>query len=192
MPHDCVLMRRSFVLLCGCLVAGLLHLLAGSVETYAGEPLKADIHDMKAAYIFNFIRFTDWPDSDTGQGINLKIVDANQVGSVLQAIADKPVAQRIALHVEACSDEPCLRQASALFVGKSSDDYRRLLAMFDRRPILTMSDIPGFARHGGMIEIKYDHKKLTFIVNIQEVRRAGLYISAQLLQLGEIIGREYE
>jgi len=155
-------MRRSLVLLCGCLLAGLLHLIAGSVAIYAGESLKAGIHDMKAAYIFNFIRFTDWPDSETEQGINLKVVDANQVGSVLQAITGEPVAKRIALHVDTCSNDTCLRQASAIFIGKSSDDYRRLLAMFDRRPVLTISDVPGFARHGGMIEMRYESKKTHF------------------------------
>ncbi len=185
-------MRPSLALLYGCLLTGLLQLLAGSVAVGAGEAFKADIDDMKAAYIFNFIRFTDWPDAGTGQGIRLNVVGAHQVGSVLQAIAAKPVAQRIALHVERCSNDACLRQASAIFIGQSSDDYRRLLTMFDQRPVLTMSDAPGFARHGGMIEMRYNNRKLTFIVNIQAVRRAGLYISAQLLQLGETIGGAHE
>jgi len=185
-------MSRSILLFCGCLLAGLLQLVAGSVAVDAGEPLKAGIHDLKAAYIFNFIRFTDWPDSDTQQGISLKVIDADPLHTVLKVIADKPVAKRMALHVGTCSNDTCLRRATALFIGKSSDDYKRLLSMLDGRPVLTISDIPDFARHGGMIEIKYDNKKLTFIVNLQAVRRAGLYISAQLLQLGKVVGREHE
>lgn len=182
-------MRPSLLLLFAGLCASLL---TGASALYAGTALKADIHDMKAAYIVNFIRFTDWSDADASQAIHLKVAGADQVGSVLQSIADQPVAKRIALHVELCSNDACLRQASAIFIGQSSGDYRHLLAMFDQRPVLTMSDAPGFARHGGMIEMRYENRKLTFIVNIQAVRRAGLYISAQLLQLGETIGGEHE
>jgi len=80
-----------------------------------------------------------------------------------------------------------------LFIGKSDErQYQRQLKLIADHPVLTISDIPGFASQGGMIEIKYHNKKLTFVVNLQAVKRAGLYISAQLLQLGEVVGRDNE
>ncbi|MDQ6996940.1 MAG: YfiR family protein [Mariprofundus sp.] len=185
-------MRRSFLLLCGGLIVGMMNLATGSMPIFSGEPVKAGVNDLKAVYIINFIRFTDWPGSEIEPSIQLKLPAAGELQAVLQAIAAKPVAKQMNLHLSACSNATCVRKASALFIGKSSDNYKDWLAQCNGLPILTMSDIPGFARSGGMIEIKYDNNKLTFIVNVHAVRRAGLYISAQLLQLGEIVGRENE
>jgi len=83
--------------------------------------------------------------------------------------------------------------SSALYIGESGrQDFKRLLTLLEGEAVLTISDIPGFAEQGGMVEIKYHNKKLTFVVNLQAVERAGFYISAQLLQLGEIVGRDNE
>ncbi len=187
-----MLVNYNISLFRSCLLAIVMYLLPGSGAAFADQALKAGINDLKAAYIFNFIRFTDWPAAEAGQNINLKVRDADQLFAVLQTIAENPVAKRMALHVEVCSNDTCVRKVSALFIGKSSGDYKRLLTMLDGHPVLTISDIPDFAMHGGMIEIKYDAKKLTFIFNLHMVRHAGLYISAQLLQLGEIVGSEHE
>ncbi|WP_167631730.1 YfiR family protein [Mariprofundus ferrooxydans] len=171
--------------------------LSASVSTaFAEEGVKAGVNDLKAVYIFNIIRFTDWP-VRTGQkhasGIKLLIPGDDDIFSIMRSIAEKKVAREIGLSVESCATDSCISAASALFIGSGErDDYPRLLDLVAGRPVLTISDIPGFATHGGMIEIRYHNKKLTFVVNLQAVNRSGLYISAQLLQLGEIVGRGHE
>jgi len=159
------------------------------------ENVKADVSDLKSAYIFNFIRFTDWPqqagiapDSD----LILQVIDDPDVLSIMQTMVSKKAAREIGLSIASCVEDSCIRDTSALFIGKQSMHGKSLLHLVAGRPILTISDIPGFATHGGMIEIQYHHRKLTFIVNIERAKRAGLYISAQLLQLGTVAGREHE
>ncbi len=187
--------RRSFVaslyiLLCAVLIS------ACASTLFAQEDVKAGVNDLKAVYIFNFIRFTDWPvrtSQKHASGIKLLIPGDDDIFSIMRSIAEKKVAREIGLSVESCATDSCISAASALFIGAGErDDYPRLLDLVAGHPVLTISDIPGFAAHGGMIEIRYDSKKLTFVVNLQAVNRSGLYISAQLLQLGEIIGRAHE
>jgi len=166
---------------------------ASAMPLLAAE--KAGVSDLEAVYIFNFIRFTDWPEESgikPAVHINLQVVGDPAVLATMQAIGEKPVAREMGLVVASCPSDSCIRNTSVLFVGNDEPDYERLLALVAGRPVLTISDIPGFASHGGMIEIKHHNKKLTFIVNLQRVRQAGLYISAQLLALGEIIGRDHE
>ena len=182
------------------LVYGLLGLVLLSVcaahSSFSAERVRAGASDLKSAYIFNFIRFTEWPElanASRGSAVRLNILNDSEVHSIMQSIANKAVAKQIGLSVESCSRDSCVQGASVLFIGKSdSGDYQRLLKLAAGRPVLTISDIPGFAKQGGMIEIKYHNKKLTFVVNVQAVKHAGLYISAQLLQLGEIVGRDNE
>jgi len=157
------------------------------------EPVKAGVHELKSAYIFNFIRFTDWPQVSGASAIKLHVINDAAIESIMQTIAEKQVAKQIGLQVDACATDACVQESSVLYIGKSSGaDYQRQLRLIADRPVLTISDIPGFASQGGMIEIKYHNKKLTFVVNLQAVQRAGLYISAQLLQLGEVVGRDNE
>jgi len=157
--------------------------------------VKAGIENLKSVYIFNFIRFSDWPaqgELKKTSNIRLHVLGEPEILSVMQSIADKPAGKAMDLHISNCSTDVCIKHASALFIGKPVVKYQHLLQLVAGRPILTISDIPGFASHGGMIEMKYHNKKLTFVVNVQAVKRAGLYISAQLLAVGEVVGRDHE
>lgn len=179
-----------YTLLCAFLV------FACAATVFAEEDVKAGVNDLKAVYVFNFIRFTDWPvraGLKRGSDVKLIVLGDRDTLSTMQSIAEKKAAREIGLSVESCATDNCISGVSALFIGAGErDDYPRLLGLVAGHPILTISDIPGFATHGGMIEIRYHNKKLTFIVNLQAVNRSGLYISAQLLQLGKIVGRDYE
>jgi len=174
---------------------GLLLLVCGSIsESRAAHP-RAGIDDLKAAYIFNFIRFSEWPgqtDQLPKRAVRLQVLGSDVLLHAMQLVADQRVAKATGLQVDDCQQQSCLDQSSAVYIGKSAGDYHPWLQRLNAAPVLTISDVPGFARQGGMIEMKYSDKKLTFIINIKAVHQAGLYISAQLLQLGEVVGRDDE
>ncbi|WP_194334993.1 YfiR family protein [Mariprofundus sp. KV] len=165
-----------------------------STTVFASEQASIRSDELKSVYIFNFIRFTDWPEHDAAAtGIRLNVLYDQKLHDILQTIADKPAARKLGLKLRSCKEIDCLRASSALYIGEPQrGHFDQLLKLVEGAPVLTISDIPGFAEQGGMIEIKYHNEKLTFIVNLQAVKRAGLYISAQLLQLGEIVGRGNE
>lgn len=162
----------------------------------SSEPVKVQSSDLKSVYIFNFIRFTDWPAEHLqrfGKGITLNVLYDQKIHDVLQEIAARPVGQKYDLKLQSCKEVSCLQNSSVLYIGESDrGHFEQLLKLVDGYPVLTISDVSGFAKQGGMIEIKHHNKKLTFVVNLQAVKRAGLYISAQLLQLGEVVGRDNE
>jgi len=162
----------------------------------AAEKSKAGISDIKSVYIFNFIRFTEWPKNSVkpkDSGVSINVLHDQGVYQTLKSIIAKPVAKDLGLRLQSCQQDECMLNSSALYIGESGrQDFKRLLTLLEGEAVLTISDIPGFAEQGGMVEIKYHNKKLTFVVNLQAVERAGFYISAQLLQLGEIVGRDNE
>jgi len=173
------------------LFVGLLVSIGLSGVATAAEPKKADAVTLKAAYVFNFIRFTEWPEAPEpapSKGLVLQVVGDDDLYEVLHSLAHREAARSVGLSVDTCTADACLAEADAVFLGQSSAGYESTLQALKGLPVLTISDVPGFASHGGMIEIRYQDKKLTFIVNRDAVARAGLYISAQLLQLGEVVG----
>jgi hypothetical protein len=58
-----------------------------------------------------------------------------------------------------------------------------------RMQLLTVSDAPGFAHHGGMIELFVEGNRLRFNINVENARRAGLRISSSLLELASRVDR---
>jgi uncharacterized protein DUF4154 len=71
-----------------------------------------------------------------------------------------------------------------LFISSSeTDQLKQLLPALEKMSVLTVSDIPQFERHGGMIEFVMDGNKVRFEVNLASAERAGLSLSSQLLKV---------
>ena len=186
---------KIYRLFCACMLVLLVSVVPISASI-AAEKSKAGITDLKAVYIFNFIRFTEWPKNNKNSdatGVSINILYDQDIHDKLKNIITKPVARGLGLSLQSCKQDQCIQRSSVLYLGEPyREDFKQLLKLVEGKAVLTISDIPGFAEQGGMVEIKYHNKKLTFVVNLQAVERAGFYISAQLLQLGEIVGRDNE
>ena len=60
----------------------------------------------------------------------------------------------------------------------------------DDREVLTVGEIEGFARRGGMINFYLEGNRVRFEINPAAAQRGRLKISSQLLGLGKIIRTE--
>jgi YfiR/HmsC-like len=169
--------------------------LAGAPPLHAGRPAthpSASAYALEAAYIFNFIQFTDWPGKEKSAPITVLVTGDDRVRSAMQSIAaasDK--SGRIPLRIDPCTDLACLDRPHVLFIGSDQEPHlQQWLGGTKGLPVLTISDIPGFSDRGGMIELVRRRNRLSFRINRQAITDSGLYVSAQLLQLGEIIDGE--
>jgi len=161
----------------------------------AGEKaVKATASDLKAAYIINFIRFAEWPDSvreNPRDSLLINVLNDQKVYDILKVISKKKIGRQMNLEVQSCSTTACIKQSSIIFIGQSEGaKHHKLLKSLTGKPVLTISDIPEFARQGGMIEIEQTDSKMTFIINLDTVKKADLYVSSQLLQLANVITGE--
>lgn len=150
---------------------------------------------IKAVYIFNFIRFTEWgegfitaPDNQT----NLAIWGNELLLQNFKEKAFQSTAFGERLNAYACDDiRSCSSTAHALFIDNSKrSSLNEVINLLSNKPILTISDIPGFAEQGGMIELKRDNGRIIFRINLEAIKRAHLYVSSQLLQMAEIIEKK--
>jgi hypothetical protein len=149
-------------------------------------------YEVKATYLYNFARFVDWPASATlkddpfaicvlGQDPFGPALDAVLAGETIDGKA--VVAKRIARPQEAAS-------CRVLYISSSEDRrIKVILATLDKMDVLTVSDIPEFSRHGGMIEFVLDGNKIRFEVNLASAEGAGLSLSSELLKVATIVRR---
>lgn len=168
-----------------CLV--LLVLLAARAPA-AGERRSLE-YQVKAAFLYNFARFTEWPDDAVGgqdAPFVLGILGEDPFGNNLEQtvsgkqVNDRPLVIRRGGTLEDIG--PC----HILFVSESEN--RRLteiLAGVASRPVLTVGESDDFTQRGGMIRLLRKADRVRFEIKARVAERAGLKISSKLLRLAD-------
>jgi YfiR/HmsC-like len=146
---------------------------------------------LKAAFLFNFAKFADWSGVQPGVTLVLCVANDDQIGA---ALADSVRGQAInghALEVRRLNSDNSLSECHLLFVPAS--DARLMLAKINKgaEPMLTVSDAPGFAQSGGMIELFQESGRMRFAVNVDTAQRAGVRLSSRLLDLAKIVRTDH-
>ncbi len=158
-------------------------LLAGGGSARAQPVSESEI---KASYLFNFARFTEWPASAfaaPGAPLTLCVAGADPLAGALAGIDRKSVERRelqVRLNVTAAQARGChllfVPEAEAAQLGALS----RALA---GAPVLLIGDGAGRIDDGVMIELRPQGRRLAFAVNLAAARQANLKLSSQMLKL---------
>lgn len=139
-------------------------------------------YQVKAAFIYNFIAFTHWPDS-TGQTINLCIYGEDYFGQEIDKLQNRAVNNRH-IKITRITAPDKLKACQAIFFSKSvSSQLPSILNDLQNEPILTLADSPNAAVQGIAINMSLINEKIVFEINLVKVRASGLDISSKLLQL---------
>jgi hypothetical protein len=142
-------------------------------------------YQVKASYLYNFLRFVEWPpEAFAGDTVLICVFGEDNFGSALRAIAGETVQART-LAVRHFREPEGLEACHIVFMsaserGRESQVLQRLAG----RPVLTVGETAGFAGRGGAINLIRVADKIHFEFNRPAAERNRLKISAQLLQLG--------
>lgn len=161
--------------------------------TLSEEVDRISEYDVKAAFLLNFVRFTDWSARTRGEAGNeliLGIAGKNHFGDALNLISGKKIKGRTVV-VNSAVDSSNLTECDILFISSSEKDrLSSILASLKDLPVLTVSEIEGFTRSGGMINFIIVGNKVRFEINPDAAKEVGIHISSQLLQLARIVTDE--
>lgn len=145
-----------------------------------------DIHEdeVKAAFVYNFAKFVEWPSGKINESINLCILGESPLGfSALKAI-DGRTAQDKPLVTKLLNKSDDLKGCHIVFVAASErNKMAHLLKIAHQQHALTVSDMGGFTQEGGAIELVKTEEKIRFEINLLAAKEAGLAISSRLLNL---------
>jgi hypothetical protein len=146
--------------------------------------------EVKAAYLFNFASFVEWPPAAFGSSsepLAVCVFGDDPFGRVLddtlagERVAGRPLAaRRIGRPAEAAG-------CQIVFVGTvDGRQTAEILRALDGRPTLTVGDTEDFTRQGGMVTFVMEGARVRFRVNPSAVARSGLVMSSQLLRLARV------
>jgi hypothetical protein len=155
---------------------------------------KASETDVKAAFVYNFAKFVEWPASAVGHRdstFRIGIVGSGDMNrAVKAAVESKQVAGRRIEVVE--TDDPAVLNGCqlAFFNPLSSAVLGKLLTELQKHPVLTVGDQTEFIVQGGMIRFIVVDGKVRFEISPTRARTEKLSISSKLLKLA-VIADEY-
>jgi len=145
---------------------------------------------LKAALLFKLIKFVTWPtDTLTEEKPELVLCAPGRapLDGQLRALQGKKVKGQRLKMIELSAGEVGTQGCHVLFVPK---DRWKKAQVFNRDGVLTISDAKGFAMHDGMIELGERRKRVELRINLDQVRKHGLQVDSQLLELATIVGEE--
>jgi hypothetical protein len=180
--------RRLMVKLMGLAFVASVGLVAG--RSPLAQSAAASEYEVKAAIIFNFVKFVDWPAeafAGGGQVVVGVVGDDPFGGSLDKAISGKSVNGR-ALRTRRLKWGQDLKGCHVLFV--SSSERKRLPQILDSltgASVLTVGEMERFAHDGGMIRLKKENNKVGFEINPANAERARLRINSRLLALAQVV-----
>ncbi len=169
----------AFVL-CACLVVA-------ASETYPE-------HEVKAAFLYNFMKFTDWPVEkvpDSNDIMTIFVVGNYPECKTFKDIQEKssesnPVQVRIFKSYEQIDDPNTLKQCHVLFICKDQKKHvGRILNLVKDSHVLTAGEDEGFLEAGGIINFVEYQEKLRFEINIPAASEADLKLRSKLLKLAK-------
>ena len=170
-------------------------LTAASVDVAASPPLHDRPHDfeyqVKAAFLYNFAKFVEWPGDATeggGPALIIGVLGDDPFGPALDdTVSGKSVNGR-GLEVKRFSQIGDLEPCQVLFVGTSMmPRLPEILSRVRGSPVLTIGEADKFAQDGGIVRLVTENNKVRFEINVDAAERAGLRISSKLLALARIV-----
>lgn len=154
----------------------------------AGSPDVAADVAVKAAFLLNFAKFTEWPSLPPGGPLVLCVAGGGD--AIAAALAETVKGQNISGHsleVWRAQESPSWRACHLLFIADA--DIRKTapsLVGIKTLPVLTVSDSRNFSRGGGIIELFVEGGRMRFAINMDAAEEAGLRLSSRLLGLAKV------
>ena len=155
--------------------------LSAGVDLHAQEaPLE---YQVKAAYLFNFVKFVEWPSTAEPGPLTICLAGRNPFGQYLaatlsgEAVAGRALTSRVIL-----TPEP---GCHVVFMpdGVAATPYLRAAR---GSPTLTVGEAPGFIAQGGIVNFIVEDGPVRFEISRNAAERVKLRISSRLLQLARI------
>ena len=184
--------------------------------TKVAEPGQNREWQIKAAFVYNFINFVDWPkekmkESDTDEPITIGIIGNENFTKSFDPVKDKKIrGKNIVIKyykdlkgLDKSQGKENAKQKQAIESLKkchivflcncnstSIENSAAIIKALKGSSVLTVGEQAGFLENGGNIKFVTEKKKIRFEINLDSVKNNGLKIRSKLLKLAKRVIKE--
>ncbi len=140
--------------------------------------------DIKAAFLYNFTKFIEWPALPGGEPFRICTVAEPAFGTAVDRIvAGESIDGRAIERISPATPEAA-RGCRILFLGRLENERaERWVAAVRGAPVLVVGESRGVWERGGHINFVVEDNRVKFDVNTDATSEAGLMLSSKLLRV---------
>jgi hypothetical protein len=190
-PYGYLLPTRASIRRLVCQAAVILAALIPTLHGAIGADQTPTEYQVKAAYIFNFLKFVEWPE-DPGPDPHGKWVigfvgDTPVAEELIHLVEGKNVLGRD-LQVKKFQATDNLHGCNILFIGESERKRMpSILSELRGSSVLTVAEMDNFIGAGGMIQFVTEDSRVRVAIDVGATGRAHLKVSSKLLSLARSV-----
>lgn len=141
---------------------------------------------VKAALIYKFIPFVEWPISEMRSTIKIGVIGGDPLSGALEALEGKSVGSRslVVKHFGSDLSVGQITQCQIVYIEEPDEKkVRRILGKLAGHAVLTIGDTKRFAENGGMIGFVKKGRRVAFEINSSSLKKSNLSIRSTLMRL---------
>jgi hypothetical protein len=174
----------------GTRILGLLFFLL-AFRPYSFVHARAGEYELKAAFLYNFTQFVQWPESAFSapdSPFQLCLIGEDPFGRSLDETVTSEFVGQHPIVVRRIRDVENTPACHLAFVSAKSDiTFESVLQTTRNSPVLLVGEDPDSAERGGTIGFRVVDRRIRLTVNLSAARMARLRISSKLLRLSTIV-----
>ena len=151
------------------------------------DPPPTPEEEIKAAFVYRFLTFVDWPAGMLGSPsspIVVAVLGADDVADDLRAIAARRRVGQHPIEVRLVDERTALEGADVVFIGAgASAALPRLAPAAQQRSVLLVTDFANALSRGSVINLVVVDSRMRFEVSLEAAERSGLKLSSRMLAL---------
>jgi hypothetical protein len=163
-------------------VCALAIVLGAAAPRAQSSPGRADENAVKAAFLFNFAKFVQWPSPAT-RPILICVAAEDAFSDTLARLAQGASVDGRAVTPQPIDETDDPGGCDLMFVGAHRQKHGAELLHRVRTPTLTVGETAQFMRDGGMVRLFIEDNRLRFQINQKAAEANGLKLSSKLLAL---------
>ncbi len=169
-------------------------LLALLFFTNAARAQVSKEYQIKAAFLYNFTKFVEWPPSHfaaTDSPIQIGLLGKNPFGDELEKIIKNRQVSGREFRIKTVTSLEEATSVDVLFVTAGEEKlFMNGRLSLQKAGVLTIGETKKFGDQGGLITFTVEAAKVRFEINLDTAEESGLKFSAQLLKLASVVRRK--
>lgn len=159
-----------------------------SVQSFS----QSNVYVLKAVYLEKFSRFVTWPEesliNDPDKPFVISVIGRTPLTNNLEQIYSIQKINNKKVTIKRISNLYEIENSHILVIAESEKkNLQNILSLTKNLPVLTISEAPGFAKKGVLINFFEENKKLRFEINETAVLQSPLQMSFYLLNSAKIV-----
>ena len=176
--------RLKKIAVLGCVVSSLL------VTIYGAHAASFKEVEVQALYIYKILQLVKWNDVDKTKVVMCSTEDSDDdtVGNAFMKIISNDADDKAKFSSKLLGLRGEYDRCDIVFIDKKVVNLDEILFKISNKDIITISDMKGFSRKGGMFEFYInDDGKIKVELNYENLKKADLNVSGRLLEVIKIV-----